>query len=109
MGYIGHETSITGLITLPLSLGVCPKIMTEMIDLLVVDLTSACNGIIRRPYQMELEIISSVKHILIKLSITKGIEQLKSNQQLSRNTYLTALKRERNKKRSRRHCSMKKR
>lgn len=38
IGFTGHETLITGMMTLSLSLGEWPKVTTEMVELLVEDL-----------------------------------------------------------------------
>src|SRR3954465_7098718 len=88
----GHEGSIKGIISLPLTLGTWPRIATEMIEFLVIDMPSAYNGILGRTSQASFGVIPSIKHQVMKFRIETGIEEVRSDQSASRNCYLTSLK-----------------
>lgn len=46
VSFTGYEAPITGMTTLPLTLGEWPNMTTEMVDFLVMDLLSTYNDII---------------------------------------------------------------
>lgn len=51
MGFTRHEAPMTKMITLILTRGEWPKITTEMVNFLVMDLSSPYNDIIGRVFQ----------------------------------------------------------
>lgn len=61
------------MITLPLTLSEWPKITTEMVDFLIMDIPSAYNGILDRTSQTLMGVILSVRHQVIKFSIKHGV------------------------------------
>src|SRR4051812_37834057 len=75
-----------------MTLGTPPRVATEMVEFLIIDMPRAYNGIIGRPSQVQFEAIASAKHQVMKFPTRKGIGEVWSNQRTSRSCYLTSLK-----------------
>src|SRR3954464_12844124 len=92
VSFTGHEAPIISIISLPLTLGIWPRIATEMIEFLVFDMPSAYNGILGRTSQASFGEIPSIKHQVMKFPTEAGIREVRSDQSTSQNYYLTSLK-----------------
>src|SRR4051812_7613496 len=75
-----------------MTLGTPPRVATEMVEFLIIDMPRAYNGIIGRPSQVQFEAIASAKHQVMKFPTRKGIGEVCSNQKTSRSCYLTSMK-----------------
>ena len=65
-GFDGEMVYIEGAIQLPVTFGVHPAKVTQMVDFLLVDQPSAYNAIIGRPALNALRVVVSTYHLTMK-------------------------------------------
>jgi BarA-like signal transduction histidine kinase len=69
--------------------GTYPKQATKKVDFLVVDCPSAYNVIIGRPTLNRLRAVTSTYHLLVRFPTENGIGEMKGDQAMARECYLT--------------------
>ena len=65
-GFGGERVYAEGAIQLPVTFGVHPAKVTQMVDFLLVDQSSTCNAIIGRPTLNALRAVVSTYHLVMK-------------------------------------------
>src|SRR3954471_15217917 len=72
-GVTGHDTTILGMIKLPMILGNWPLSARHTIEFLVADISSEHNRIIGRPSQAIFEAAVSIRHRVMKFITPYGV------------------------------------
>uniref|UniRef100_A0A2N9EWT7 Reverse transcriptase RNase H-like domain-containing protein n=1 Tax=Fagus sylvatica TaxID=28930 RepID=A0A2N9EWT7_FAGSY len=92
-GYSIRRTSVypLGVISLHITTGTYPKQATKKVDFLVVDCPSAYNVIIGRPTLNRLRAVTSTYHLLVRFPIKNGIGEMRGDQAMARECYLTSI------------------
>uniref|UniRef100_A0A2N9HHE1 Uncharacterized protein n=1 Tax=Fagus sylvatica TaxID=28930 RepID=A0A2N9HHE1_FAGSY len=80
-----------GIISLPIIAGTYPKQATKRVEFLVVDCPSAYNVIIGRPTLNRLRAVTSTYHLLVRFPTEHGIGEMKGDQAMARECYLTSV------------------
>ncbi|XP_065635626.1 uncharacterized protein LOC136070124 [Quercus suber] len=83
-----------GSITLPVTVGDYPQELTRNVMFLVVDCSSAYNGILGRPTLNSWKVATSTYHLMIKFPTDYGIGELRGNQATARECYIAMLEME---------------
>jgi hypothetical protein len=90
VGFVGTSVYPLGIITLQLIAGTYPKQATKKVDFLVVDCPSAYNVIIGRPTLNRLRAVTSTYHLLVRFPTENGIGEMRGDQAMARECYLTS-------------------
>ena len=80
-----------GMISLQIIAGTFPKQATKRVEFLAVDYPSAYNVIIRRPTLNHLRAVTSTYHLLVHFPIKNGVSEMKGDQAMARECYLTSV------------------
>ena len=79
VGFTGDKVCLVGIVTLPITVGTYPKLVSKIVDFLVVNCPSAYNAIIGRPTLNRLWGVTSTYHLLIKFLTEHGIGEDKGD------------------------------
>ncbi|XP_073061787.1 uncharacterized protein [Primulina eburnea] len=93
-GFAGHAIPPLGQIVLPLSLGNEPRRVTKMTTFIVVDTSSAYNGILGRPALKDFRAVASTYHQKLKFPVGKEVGVLCGDQRVARRCYEVIVKEE---------------
>jgi hypothetical protein len=91
VGFAGTSVYPLGIISLPIIAGTYPKQATKRVEFLVVDCPSAYNVIIGRPTLNRLRAVTSTYHLLVRFPTEHGIGEMKGDQAMARECYLTSV------------------
>ncbi|XP_065636550.1 uncharacterized protein LOC136070478 [Quercus suber] len=94
VGFGGTRVVPIGSITLPVTVGDYPQELTRNIMFLVVDCSSAYNGILGRPTLNSWKAATSTYHLMIKFPMDYGIGELRGDQATARECYIVMLEME---------------
>ena len=94
VGFGGTKVFPLGAITLSVTVGDYQQQITRDVTFLVVDYSSAYNGILRRPTLNSWKAATSTYHLMIKFPIEYGIRELRGDQVAARECYITMLEME---------------
>uniref|UniRef100_A0A2N9IZX2 RNA-directed DNA polymerase n=1 Tax=Fagus sylvatica TaxID=28930 RepID=A0A2N9IZX2_FAGSY len=90
VGFAGTSVYPLGIISLQIIAGTYPKQATKRVEFLVVDCPSAYNVIIGRPTLNRLRAVTSTYHLLVRFPTEHGIGEMKGDQAMARECYLTS-------------------
>uniref|UniRef100_A0A2N9ECS2 RNase H type-1 domain-containing protein n=1 Tax=Fagus sylvatica TaxID=28930 RepID=A0A2N9ECS2_FAGSY len=91
VGFAGTSVYPLGIISLQIVAGTYPKQATKKVEFLVVDCPSAYNVIIGRPTLNRLRAVTSTYHLLVRFPTEHGIGEMKGDQAMARECYLTSV------------------
>uniref|UniRef100_A0A2N9FPT8 Reverse transcriptase domain-containing protein n=1 Tax=Fagus sylvatica TaxID=28930 RepID=A0A2N9FPT8_FAGSY len=91
VGFAGTSVYPLGIISLQIIAGTYPKQATKRVEFLVVDCPSAYNVIIGRPTLNRLRAVTSTYHLLVRFPTEHGIGEMKGDQAIARECYLTSM------------------
>ncbi|XP_065626753.1 uncharacterized protein LOC136066400 [Quercus suber] len=94
VGFGGTRVFPIGSITLPVTVGDYSQELTRNVMFLVVDCSSAYNGILGRPTLNSWKAATSTYHLMIKFPTDYGIGELRGNQAIARECYIAMLEME---------------
>ena len=94
VGFGGTRVLPLGAITLPVTVGDYPQQIIQDVTFLVVDYSSAYNGILGRPTLNSWKATTSTYHLMIKFPTEYGIGELRGNQVAARECYIAMLEME---------------
>ena len=94
IGFGGIRVLPLGVITLSVILGNYPQQIIRDVTFLVVDCSSAYNGILRRPTLNSWKAATSTYHLMIKFPTEYGIEELQGDQVAACECYIAMLEME---------------
>lgn len=77
---------------LPVTVEIIPHQVTKAVDFLVVDYPSAYNVIIDRSILNKMKVITSTYHLLMCFPTKEGIREVRGDQTVARECYMTSLK-----------------
>ena len=80
-----------GVVTLSVMVGDYPQQITKNVTFLVVDYSSAYNAILRRPTLNSWKAVTLTYHLMIKFPTDYGVGELRGNQVVARECYITML------------------
>ena len=92
VGFGGTRVLSVGSITLLVTVGNYPQQITKDVTFLVVDCSSAYNGILGRPTLNSWKVTTSTYHLMIKFLAEYRIRELRGNQVAARKCYIAMLK-----------------
>uniref|UniRef100_A0A2N9I556 RNA-directed DNA polymerase n=1 Tax=Fagus sylvatica TaxID=28930 RepID=A0A2N9I556_FAGSY len=90
VGFAGTSVYPLGIITLQIIAGTYPKQATKKVNFLVVDCPSAYNVIIGCPTLNRLRAVTSTYHLLVRFPTENGIGEMRGDQVMARECYLTS-------------------
>ena len=82
---------LLGAVTLSMTVGDYPQQITKDVTFLVVNCSSAYNGILRRPTLNSWKVATSTYHLIIKFPTDYGIEELRGDQVAACECYIAML------------------
>ncbi|GFZ01032.1 hypothetical protein Acr_14g0006670 [Actinidia rufa] len=88
----GNTTQPLGWINLPITLGTEPHQTTVWQDFIVVDCPSPYNAILGRPTLGGIKAITSTYHLKMKFPTLTGIGEVKGDQKVARQCFISAMK-----------------
>jgi hypothetical protein len=91
VGFRGTSVYPLGVISLQITASTYPKQATKKVEFLVVDCPSAYNVIIRRPTLNHLRAVTSTYHLLVHFPTDNGVGEMKGDQAIARECYLTSV------------------
>ena len=94
VGFGGTRVLPLGAITLSVTVGDYPQQITRDVTFLVVDCSSAYNGILGRPTLNSWKAATSTYHLMIKFPTEYGIGELPGDQVAARECYIAMLEME---------------
>ena len=94
VGFVGMRILPLRAITLSVTIGDYPQQITQNMTFLVVDCSSAYNGIIGRPTLNSWKAATSTYHLMIKFPTEYGIGELRGDQVAARECYVAILEME---------------
>ena len=94
VGFRETRVLTIGAITLSVTIGDYPKQITKDVTFLMVDCSSAYNGILGRPTLNSWKAATSTYHLMIKFPIEYGIGELRGDQVATRECYVAMLEME---------------
>ena len=94
VGFGGTRVLSLGAITLSVTVGDYPQQITKDVTFLVVDYSSAYNGILRQPTLNSWKAATSTYHLMIKFPTEYGIGKLRGDQVAARECYIAMLEME---------------
>uniref|UniRef100_A0A2N9F8I3 Integrase catalytic domain-containing protein n=1 Tax=Fagus sylvatica TaxID=28930 RepID=A0A2N9F8I3_FAGSY len=89
--FAGTSIYPLGMVTLQIIVGTHPKQAIKKVNFLVVDCPSAYNVIIGRPTLNRLRAVTSTYHLLVRFPTENGIGEMKGDQAMARECYLTTV------------------
>ncbi|GFS38726.1 hypothetical protein Acr_00g0059080 [Actinidia rufa] len=92
IGFGGNTTHPLGWINLPITLGTEPQQTTVWQDFIVVDCPSPYNSILGRPTLGRIKAITSTYHLKMKFPTLTGIGEVKGDQKVARQCFISAMK-----------------
>ncbi|GFZ00594.1 hypothetical protein Acr_14g0002290 [Actinidia rufa] len=92
IGFGGNTTHPLGWINLPITLGTEPHQTTVWQDFIVVDCPSPYNAILGRPTLGGIKAITSTYHLNVKFPTPTGIGEIKGDQKVARQCFISAMK-----------------
>ncbi|GFZ11327.1 hypothetical protein Acr_22g0007250 [Actinidia rufa] len=92
IGFGGNTTHPLGWINLPITLGTEPQQTTVWQDFIVVDCPSPYNSILGRPTLGRFKPITSTYHLKMKFPTLTGIGEVKGDQKVARQCFISAMK-----------------
>ncbi|XP_057505527.1 uncharacterized protein LOC130788840 [Actinidia eriantha] len=92
VGFGGNTTHPLGWIKLPVTLGAEPHQITLWQDFIVVDCPSSYNAILGRPTLGGAKAITSTYHLKIKFPTSTGIGEIRGDQKVARQCFISAMK-----------------
>ncbi|GFZ06762.1 hypothetical protein Acr_18g0009320 [Actinidia rufa] len=93
IGFEGNTTHPLGWINLPITLGTEPHQITVWQDFIMVDCPSPYNAILGRPtLGGGIKAITSTYHLKLKFSTPTGIGEIKGDQKVARQCFISAMK-----------------
>ncbi|KAJ0963165.1 hypothetical protein J5N97_028287 [Dioscorea zingiberensis] len=92
VGFSGGVVQPEGMITLPVTVGNSPRSSTVTTNFLVVRCASSYNVILGRPTLNALKAIISTYHLLLKFPTESGSGEVRGDQPLARQCYVSTLK-----------------
>ena len=90
----GTKVFPLGVITPAVTAGDYPQQITKEVTFLVVDCSTACNAILRRPTLNSWKAVTSAYHLMIKFPTKYGVGELRGNQIAARECYIAMLEME---------------
>ena len=81
----------SGAVTLPMTVGDYPQLITKVVTFLVIDCSSAYNAILGRPTLNSWKAVTSTYHLMIKFLIEYGLGELRGDQMAARECYIVML------------------
>uniref|UniRef100_A0A2N9GCW7 Uncharacterized protein n=1 Tax=Fagus sylvatica TaxID=28930 RepID=A0A2N9GCW7_FAGSY len=90
VGFAGTNVYPLGVISFQVVAGTYPKQAIKKVDFLVVDCSSAYNVIIGRPTLNRLRAVTSTYHLLVRFPTENGIGEMRGDQAMARECYLTS-------------------
>ena len=78
-GFSGEGMTPSGMIKLPLTAGTSPLSRTVLASFIVIDCPSAYNVVMGRPILVELRVVVSIHHPMIKLPTAEGVGSLQGD------------------------------
>ncbi|XP_065617836.1 uncharacterized protein LOC136062569 [Quercus suber] len=94
VGFGGIKVFPIGSITLSVTVGDYPRELTRNVMFLMVDCSSAYNGILERPTLNSWKAATSTYHLMIKFPTDYGIGELRGNQVTARECYIAMIEME---------------
>ena len=94
VGFGGTKVLPLGAITLSVMVGDYPQQIIQDVTFLMVDCSSAYNGIIGRPTLNSWKAATSTYHLIIKFTTEYGVGELRGNQVAARECYIAMLEME---------------
>ena len=94
VGFGGTRVLPLGAITLSVTVGDYPQQITKDVTFLVVDYSSAYNGILGQPTLNSWKAVTSTYHLMIKFPTEYGIGKLRGDQVAARECYIAMLEME---------------
>ena len=94
VGFGGTRVFPLGAITLSITVGYYPQQITRDVTFLMVDCSSAYNGILERPTLNTWKAATSTYHLMIRFLIEHGIGELPGDQVAARECYIAMLEME---------------
>ena len=91
VGFAGTSVYPLGVISLQITTGTYPRQATKKVEFLVVDCPSAYNVIIGHSTLNRLQAITSTYHLLVRFPTENGVEEMKGDQAMARECYLTSV------------------
>uniref|UniRef100_A0A2N9GA07 Uncharacterized protein n=1 Tax=Fagus sylvatica TaxID=28930 RepID=A0A2N9GA07_FAGSY len=91
VGFAGTSIYPLGMVTLQIIAGTHPEQAIKKVNFLVVDCPSAYNVIIGRPTLNRLRAVTSTYHLLVRFPTENGIGEMKGDQAMARECYLTTV------------------
>jgi BarA-like signal transduction histidine kinase len=91
VGFASTSIYLLGVTSLQITAGTYPKQATKKVDFLVVDCPSAYNVIIGRPTLNRLRAVTLTYHLLVRFPTENGIGEMKGDQAMARECYLTSV------------------
>ncbi|KAK3008569.1 hypothetical protein RJ639_014069 [Escallonia herrerae] len=89
-GFSNHPVAAEGIIALPVTIGTPPAQANFILDFVVVKVPSAYNAILGRPAQNQLQAVVSTYHLKMKFPTEHGIGEVKGDQTIARQCYVTS-------------------
>ena len=94
VGFEGTRVFLFGAVTFSVTVGDYPQQITRDVTFLVVDCSSAYNGILRRPTLNSWKAVTSTYHLMIKFPTEYGIGELRGDQVATHECYIAMLEME---------------
>ena len=91
VGFGGTRVFLLGVVTLSVMVGDYPQQITKDVTFLVVDYSSAYNAILGRLILNLWKVVTSIYHLMIKFPTNYGVGELRGNQVMTRECYITML------------------
>ena len=91
VGLGGTRVYPLGAITLPVTVGDYPQLITKDVTFLVIDCSFAYNAILGRPTLNSWKAVTSTYHLMIKFPTEYGVGELKGDQMAARECYIVML------------------
>ena len=79
-----------GSIILPVAIGEAPRQVNNMVEFVVVDIPSAYNMILGRPFLSKVRGVLSIYHNVLKFPVGEEVGILKGDQQMARRCYVVS-------------------
>ncbi|KAK3010068.1 hypothetical protein RJ639_012640 [Escallonia herrerae] len=89
-GFSNHPVSVEGIIALPVTIGTPQAQANFMLDFVVVKVPLAYNAILGRPALNQLQAVVSTYHLKMKFPTEHGIREVKGDQTIARQCYVTS-------------------
>ena len=86
-GFTGDSLMPVGSIILPVAIGEPPKQVNNMVEFVVVDIPSAYNMILGRPFLSKIRGVLSIYHNVLKFPVDNEVGTLRGDQQMARKCY----------------------